>query len=480
MHSVIRWDKDEHEIVSLILDDPGQKVNTVSVTYIRDLRRAVDQLDAEISEGKVAGVILRSGKSSFLAGGDLNRLMDAKADSLDEFVADIDMRKSLTLRLESMPVPVVAVVNGPVLGGGLELVLCCDHSIAVDDGRVQAGLPESRLGLMPGAGGVMRTVRRLGIDVALDELILPGRKFSLDEARSLGLLGESAASMCEAISAATAWILDHPDTKVDSAVVTPQSGQRRLPPPRAVPVERAVVRAANAAIGEEIPGALHAESVEFGSVVVSPATKNALRVHFFATNALRKRVRTLASTGTVPQDLHPGDTPLAGEPMDHVGDGQQCVEFIWDGSEASSGIAAGLLRSGVIPVLLTPGRDRLSLVMADALTAAIDAAEADPRREGDIDRALYWAGINTGGRGTTVLDEVTWADVDLACGILDEMADAGRDAVRNGTLAFEDDQDAASVRVGGFPGWTGGIANWHAAGRQLADALYSAESGEER
>lgn len=470
MKSVIRWEQSYDGIVSLILDDPDQQVNTVTAAYIRGLSDAIDRLESE--SDSVAGVILRSAKRSFLAGGDLNRLLDADATMLDEFIADIDMRKGLTLRLESLQLPVVAVVNGPALGGGLELALCCHHTIAVDDGKVLVGLPESRLGLMPGAGGIVRTVQRLGIDRALDELILPGRKYSLADALELGLIDDSATSTEDAILAAKAWITSNP-TGVRRSESADRGAARPLPAPRAVPVVRAVTRVANAALTSPTLEALHIESTEFGQVVVSAATKNALRMHFFETNALRKRIKALPSEPIALTEVPEAERPAVRHAPDHVGDGQRCAELDWDGSDQASAIAAGLLQTGVVTILLNPGHAPYSHTIQLALAEAVAAAEHNGSSRSDVEKSLYWAGLwsDVSDEATSPNEPVTDIHIDLACTLLDAMATAGRSAVAAGVLVFADDADAASVRVGGFPGWTGGINAWLAEGRELVEVL---------
>ena len=79
-------------------------------------------------------------------------------------------------RLETLGKPVVAAINGAALGGGLEIALACHHRIVVDDPKVQLGFPEVKLGLLPGAGGVVRTVRMFGIADALMQLLLQGQR----------------------------------------------------------------------------------------------------------------------------------------------------------------------------------------------------------------------------------------------------------------------------------------------------------------
>ena len=190
--SPVRWLESGDSVVTLVLDDPGRRVNTMNTGFAEALIGAIERLDRE--RDRIAGVIVRSAKKSFLAGGDLNRLLAVAPSDREAFVSDLNRRKSFFRRLECFPKPVVALIEGPALGGGLEFALCCHRRIGVDNGRTTVGLPEVRLGLLPGAGGVVRSVRRLGLDAALDEVLLSGRSLDLAEAVRLGLLDESAPS----------------------------------------------------------------------------------------------------------------------------------------------------------------------------------------------------------------------------------------------------------------------------------------------
>src|SRR5947209_16249699 len=109
-------------------------------------------------------------------------------------------------RLETLGRPVVAAINGAARGGGLEICLACHHRIIVDDSKAVVGFPEVQLGLLPGAGGVVRTVRMLGIANAVLQLLMQGQRHRPEKARELGVVDEIVGSVDELMPAAKAWI----------------------------------------------------------------------------------------------------------------------------------------------------------------------------------------------------------------------------------------------------------------------------------
>ncbi len=207
--STIRWDRDEDGIVVLTLDDPSQSANTMNAAYKASMAATVDRLEAEQDE--ITGVVITSAKKTFFAGGDLNDLKLATKEQAAEIGQGIRDIKLQLRRLETLGKPVVAAINGAALGGGLEICLACHHRIAVDDSKVQLGFPEVQLGLLPGAGGVVRTVRMLGIVDALMQLLLQGQRHRPAKALELGILDEVVATPDELVPAAKAWIKANPE-----------------------------------------------------------------------------------------------------------------------------------------------------------------------------------------------------------------------------------------------------------------------------
>ena len=211
----IRLEKDADGIVELIFDQPGKEVNVMGDEYAIAMPKALDDLEA--MRGDITGVYVRSGKpGQFFAGGDITMMLEMNLTPSDEERAEmlngIFEAKAPLRRLEALGVPVVVGINGPALGGGYEIALACHHRIALDSPKVKVGLPEAMLGLMPGAGGVVRMVRLLGMQEAVG-LISQGKQLNADKALEKGLIHELAVDEEDMAQKAKAWIKANPDAK---------------------------------------------------------------------------------------------------------------------------------------------------------------------------------------------------------------------------------------------------------------------------
>jgi 3-hydroxyacyl-CoA dehydrogenase/enoyl-CoA hydratase/3-hydroxybutyryl-CoA epimerase len=206
--TTIRWEQDEDGIVVLTLDDPNQSANTMNAAYAESMTATVQRLEAE--KDSITGVVITSAKNTFFAGGDLNDLRRAGPDQAAELAEMVRAGKARLRALETLGKPVVAAINGAALGGGLEICLACHHRVAVDDPKVQLGFPEVQLGLLPGAGGVVRTVRMLGIVDALMQLLMQGQRVRPEKAKEIGIVDEIVATPEELVPAAKAWIKAQP------------------------------------------------------------------------------------------------------------------------------------------------------------------------------------------------------------------------------------------------------------------------------
>jgi 3-hydroxyacyl-CoA dehydrogenase/enoyl-CoA hydratase/3-hydroxybutyryl-CoA epimerase len=203
--STIRWEQDADGVVVLTLDDPASSANTMNDAYVASMGETLDRLERE--QESIRGVVLTSAKKTFFAGGNLGSLIQATPDTRDAVLAQVTLVKRQLRRLETLGVPVAAAINGAALGGGLEIALACHHRVVLDDPKVKLGFPEVTLGLLPGGGGIVRSVRLLGLTTALLELLLQGQQLRPDKALKLGLVHETAADRDELIAKARAWVL---------------------------------------------------------------------------------------------------------------------------------------------------------------------------------------------------------------------------------------------------------------------------------
>lgn len=152
------------------LDMPDRAMNVLNPVLLEPFARLVDQLETDAT---LKGLVLTSGKPTFVVGADIDQL--AQICTAEEAFALCEDLKRLLRRMEICGKPVVAALNGTALGGGLELALACHARIALDDPKLKLGLPEVKLGLLPGGGGTQRVLRLVGIQKAMD-LITQGKE----------------------------------------------------------------------------------------------------------------------------------------------------------------------------------------------------------------------------------------------------------------------------------------------------------------
>ena len=207
--SAIQYLKNDDGIIILTLDSPNQSVNTMNGDFRVALENIVSKLKSETS---ITGIIFRSAKKTFFAGGDLDELIQARLEDATPFFEMIQKMKAEFRYIETLGVPVVAALNGTALGGGWEIALGCHARIALNDPKTKFGLPEVTLGLLPGGGGIVRMVRLLGLQNAFP-FLMEGKQFGIDKAKSLGLIQDTAETSEELMDKAIAWVKEHPKSQ---------------------------------------------------------------------------------------------------------------------------------------------------------------------------------------------------------------------------------------------------------------------------
>jgi 3-hydroxyacyl-CoA dehydrogenase/enoyl-CoA hydratase/3-hydroxybutyryl-CoA epimerase len=178
-------------IATITFDEQGSPVNTMCLQWQADLAQAAEQLLKD--KASIQGVILASAKSTFFAGADLKGVMRSQASDGVRVYAEIESMKKSFRTIETLGVPVVSCLNGAALGGGWEVALIGHHRIATANPKTQFGLPEVTLGLIPGAGGITKMTRQLGL-LAAQPYVLESKLFGPEEAQKLGLVHELVAS----------------------------------------------------------------------------------------------------------------------------------------------------------------------------------------------------------------------------------------------------------------------------------------------
>jgi len=317
--NTIQWDKDGDGIVTLTMDDPSGSANVMNEAYIESMGKAVDRIVAE--KDSITGVVITSAKKTFFAGGDLTEMIKVGPEDAGQFFDMVETVKKQLRTLETLGKPVVAAINGAALGGGLEIALACHHRIAADVKGSQLGLPEVTLGLLPGGGGVTRTVRMLGIQNAFVTVLSQGTRFKPAKAKEIGLVDEVLPTVEELVPAAKAWIKANPDSheqpwdkkgyKMPGGTPSSPGLAAILPSFPALlrkqlkgapmPAPKAILAAAVEGAQVDFDTATRIESRYFAQLVTGQVAKNMIQAFFFD-------LQTITGGGSRPDGI--GKTPI--------------------------------------------------------------------------------------------------------------------------------------------------------------------------
>lgn len=215
-----KFDIDGDGIAHAVFDVPGRSMNTLTAKAVADIIAISKEV---ASNDAIKGLVISSGKpSGFCAGADLGEMGDrAGASSGSDMSEDEKLKAKFnqgfslnkTLReLETCGKPVACALNGLALGGGLEVALACHYRVAANDNpKQQFGLPEAKIGLLPGAGGTQRLPRLVGVQAALP-LILQGESFDAEKGKAMGVINDLAPG-AEVVEKAKAWVKANPNAK---------------------------------------------------------------------------------------------------------------------------------------------------------------------------------------------------------------------------------------------------------------------------
>lgn len=182
MRKAVTFQVSSEGIGYLVIDIPGQKVNTLSSPLLQELQETFNEIATKSS---LKALVISSGKKdNFIAGADVKEFI-----SITDMAVAVQMAKrgqQLFNQLASLPFPTIAIIDGPCMGGGLELALACSYRVVTDEEKTTLALPEVKLGLIPGWGGTQRLPRLVGLVQGLD-MILNGKTIPATKAFKMGL-----------------------------------------------------------------------------------------------------------------------------------------------------------------------------------------------------------------------------------------------------------------------------------------------------
>ncbi|WP_160153972.1 3-hydroxyacyl-CoA dehydrogenase NAD-binding domain-containing protein [Microbulbifer sp. ALW1] len=296
------YEKDSNGIVTVTMNMDGP-VNAMNKQYRTAMAETLDRLEKET---ELTGVVIASGKSTFFAGGDLKALSSvAPGGEPEQFEMIESGIKAPLRRLEKLPVPVVAAINGAALGGGLEICLACNHRIAWNSPKVSIGLPEVTLGLLPGGGGVVRSIHMLGLEKALP-ILLEGKHMKAGDAHKAGLVDQLIEVAEDLVSAAKSWIAENPQAAVQpwdhkghkvpggdiwspkiNAILSSAPAMLFKKTRGLLPAPEKILDVAAQAVTVDIDTALRYESRALAYLITTPEAVNLITTGFFQMNSVK-------------------------------------------------------------------------------------------------------------------------------------------------------------------------------------------------
>ncbi|GFE82517.1 3-hydroxyacyl-CoA dehydrogenase [Steroidobacter agaridevorans] len=302
--STLRFELDAAGVALVSIDVVDRSMNVLTPALEAALAAAVERIAADAS---IKAAVITSAKSNaFLAGADLKELVSVYGqETLQQAYARSARLSGVFRRLETCGKPIAAAINGLALGGGLELALACHYRVLADDPKAVVGLPEVKVGLLPGAGGTQRLPRLIGIQQALP-MLLNGAPVLPAQALELGIV-HALAPADQLIARARDWVLANPvaqqpwDVKgfkvpggvgclAPHAVESFQAGTSRVAraTQRNYPAPPAILACVFEGTQLPIDRALRLESKYFATLLCSPVCRNLMRTMFIQKEAADK------------------------------------------------------------------------------------------------------------------------------------------------------------------------------------------------
>lgn len=289
-------------VATVTFDQPDSPVNTMCQEWQNDMQLLTEQILQD--KPQIRGIILRSAKSTFFAGADLKAFMRTQQPDGAVLFKEIEQLKRNFRTIETLGIPVVSCINGSAMGGGWEVALVGHHRVAVNNPRLQLGLPEVSLGLIPGASGITKMVRLLGL-MGAQPYLLEGQLFNPQKGLELGLIHELVDSPEQLASSALQYINQHPqsshpwdqkDYKIPGGTPShPKIAMALTVAPALIKKNsRGLYPAPEAALAAMVEGAqvdfdtaLRIESRYLAKLFTHPVAKNMVNTFFFNMNAIK-------------------------------------------------------------------------------------------------------------------------------------------------------------------------------------------------
>jgi len=306
MSNNINYNVDADGIATITWDMAGRSMNVLNEGSIKDFAEATDKA---IADPAVKGVIITSAKDAFLAGADLDMLVKTAFGPKDaKFLTENSgTLQKIFRRYETSGKPFVAAINGTALGGGLEITLACHYRIAADNPKTKLGLPEVKVGLLPGAGGTQRLPRIIGIAKAMP-LLLQGKELDPKKALSEGIVNEVVPAD-QLLARAKEYLLGAPRNvqpwdekgfKIPGGAVYSPGGAQTFMGGIAMshkesfgnyPAIKAILSCAYEGLQVPFDAGLRIETRYFVSLLLDPTAGNMIRTLFISMQELNKGVR---------------------------------------------------------------------------------------------------------------------------------------------------------------------------------------------
>ena len=297
----LEYSADKTGIATITINQVNEPANLLSIDFTKAYGEVAQMA---IADETVKGVILTSGRTMFMAGGDLRILSKPIDDPKAFYEAIMEIHQCFRM-IELSGKPFVAAINGICLGGGMELALACHHRIVLNHPKIKLGFPESKVGLLPGSGGTVKAPYLMGIQKGLSYL-LQGTEANPEKALADGLVDELVPTDEQLITQAKKWINENPnpvqpwDDKKHripgGGVLSPAGAQALMGVVGNVskmthgnyPAQQYILSVVHDGLQIPVDRALEVEARYFTKVVASPEAKNIIRTGFLGMQAAKK------------------------------------------------------------------------------------------------------------------------------------------------------------------------------------------------